>query len=97
MKPKDIRRLLADARERKQNLMARNIKIDWPKSVFLVSETTFNYLEDYFEATQDTFALRYESPSQIWYLFDVRLLIDGTMPEESPPDLAVVLESNRRW
>lgn len=97
MKLKDIRRLLADAREKKQSLMARNLRIDWSKSVFIVSESTLGHLAEYFESTQDTFALRYEDNGNTWYLFDVRMVVDSNMLDVSPPELAVVLESNRRW
>ncbi|MCA9835618.1 MAG: hypothetical protein KC422_01840 [Trueperaceae bacterium] len=97
MKPKDIRRLLADARERKQNLIGKNIRIDWSKSVFLVSEAILGHLASYFEETHDTFALKHDASSNLWYLFDVRLVVDPSLLEESQPELAIVLESSRRW
>lgn len=97
MKPKDIRRLLADAREKKQVLMARNLKIDWCKSAFLMNPSTLKYVIDYFQLTQDSFALRYDREKDLWYLFDVHILSDSSMAEESPPELAIVLEMQRRW
>lgn len=92
---KDIRRLLADTREEKMELEARNLKVDWSKTVYLLSSSLKQELQKYFEQTQDTFALRVDAQTNDLYLFDVRLMVDPIKQNETP-DLALVLESCKK-
>lgn len=95
MKDKELRRVLADARANKKQLLERNLKVDWTRSAFLCSTTTFQRFIDYYDATKDNFAFSYDESKETWFLFDIRLIKDKYL-DDLAPELAIVLESNKR-
>jgi len=90
-----MRRLLAATRESKLELESSNLKIDWCKTVYLLSSKAYQDLKAYYEQTQDTFALRFNSQTDQLFLFDVRTVSDPSKQEDSI-DLAVVLNGNKK-
>ncbi len=95
MKDKELRRVLTDARASKKQLLERNLKIDWARSAFLCSSTTYERFIDYYEESKDSFAFKHDELKETWFLFDVRLIKDD-YSEDLAPELAIVLESNKR-
>jgi len=95
MKDKELRRVLADARASKKQLLERNLKIDWARSAFLCRASTYQRFIDYYETSKDNFAFKHDELKETWFLFDVRLIKDDYL-DDLAPELAIVLESNKR-
>ncbi len=86
---KNIRRFLADARDKKQLAEAKALTINWSKSRFLVSSQRFLELQTYFAETNDSFALQHDASTNKWFLFNVLLLEDTALLDTALAELAI--------
>lgn len=92
---KNIRRFLADARDKKQRAEAKALTINWSRSRFLVSRQRLQELKTYFLETQDSFALKHDGSSDKWFLFNVLLLEDPALLDTAMAELAINIKQKK--